>query len=485
MLAVGDCSGEACPVPPGSLPYAAAPGNVFILAAFAALTPPVVYAGLRYRTVLHSSFLLAALLVEVVGHVGKVFLVANPTSHPFSAVYLLGTHWGAILIGSAIYLALPHVIVVYGQEFRLVSDPAYLNIFFFIFDIFALAFQSVGIGFASTANTATEVSQGVNILLTGLAIQAVSLLAFLCIYRYFRYRLSHRRYILDDQFSLVYLSRRFKNLLICVQVVAALLIIRTAVRIAIFASGLSSPFARSPLTSFLLDDTLVLLAALILSVYPTGRAFGHAWSATSPCSASNPNSADNNILPLRLRRYRRNRSSRNQISKHVISLPYPSSVNSPRFSPGFSIREGMPSGLPAHPSPRAAQAQYATATTQHSPHSQIHPSPSVYVQPLITSPRNNPVHQRVAPPYDNMDYDTLIVTSPTTTNQSMPFLAGAGPQESPAFASAASTGTSTWAMMTPGAGGFHQHGYGEQGRRQSERERKGKEEGMVDGDALW
>ncbi len=61
----------------------------------------------------------------------------------------------------------------------------------------------------------TQVSQGVNILLTGLAIQAVSLLTFLGTYRYFRYRLSHRRYILDDRYSLVYLSRRFKYFMIC------------------------------------------------------------------------------------------------------------------------------------------------------------------------------------------------------------------------------------------------------------------------------
>jgi hypothetical protein len=128
-----------------------------MLAAFAALIPPVVYAGLRYRTLAHTSLLLAALVFEVVGHVGKIFLVANPTSHAYSALYLMGTHWGAILIGSSANLVLPHVMVIYGDEFRLVSDPVYLNILFFILDIFALALQSVGIGFAATAHTPAEV----------------------------------------------------------------------------------------------------------------------------------------------------------------------------------------------------------------------------------------------------------------------------------------------------------------------------------------
>jgi hypothetical protein len=158
MLVVGDCSGEACAVPPGSLPYGAAPaGNAVMLAAFVALLLPVLYAGLRYKTYLHSALLLAALLVEVGGHVGRIFLTANPASDASSAVYLIGTHWGAVLVGSAVNLVLPHVMVVYGEEFQLVSDPVYLNIFYFVLDIFMLAFQSVGIGFASTASTATEV----------------------------------------------------------------------------------------------------------------------------------------------------------------------------------------------------------------------------------------------------------------------------------------------------------------------------------------
>ncbi|KAK4154166.1 RTA1 like protein-domain-containing protein [Chaetomidium leptoderma] len=426
MLAVGDCSGEACPIPSGSLTYGNAPaGNAFMLAAFAALVPPVIYAGLRYKTLRHTLLLLAALLVAVVGHVGKIFLVANPTSHAYSAVYLMGTHWAAVLIGSAANLVLPHVMVIYGEEFRLVSDPVYLNILFFILDIFTLAFQSVGIGFASTASTAAEVSQGVNILLTGLAIQAVSLLVFLGTYRYFRYKLSHRRYILDDRYSLVYLSRRFKYFMIGIQVVASLLLVRTAVRIAIFANGLASTFAGSQVAAFLLDDTLVLLAILILTVYPAGRAFGVAWATTSPMASS---SIRPNTLPLRLRRHRRNRSSR--IDKRIISLPYPSPSTSPRFSPAFTPRGGMTPGLPAHPSPRAPQ-----------------PGP-----PLM-SPRNNPVHQRV--PYD---------TSPT---QDGPFLVS---QESPGLDSA------MW-MTTPPL---------EHGRKRPMWAGSGQEGNqMVDGDALW
>ncbi|KAL2187051.1 hypothetical protein L209DRAFT_686011 [Thermothelomyces heterothallicus CBS 203.75] len=443
MLAVGDCSGEACPNPPGSSPYGASrAGSAFMLAAFGALIPPVIYAALRYRTVPLSLLLLAALLVEVVGHVGRVLLAANPASDAYSTVYLVGTHWGAILLGSATNLVLPHVMVIYGPEFQLVSDPVYLNIFFFVLDISALSFQSVGIGFASTANTAAEVSQGLIILLTGLAVQAVNLLAFLSMYRYFRHRLEHRRYILDDRYSLVYLSRRFKYFMISVQAISCLLLFRTAVRIAVFADGLASSFARSQITSFLLDDALVLLAAMIHAAYPTGRAFGTAWAATSPLasSSSSPSSSSRrqDVLPLRLRRHRRRRRGA-RTDNRIVSLPYPypSPSATPRFSPAVAHIGGMTPGLPAHPSPRVA------------------PEPS----PPLTSPQQKPVHRRA--PYE---------ISPASD---VPFFFVS--QESPGLDSTVWTGSSPPPL--------------EYGRRKtSGRRRAGSSPEltqMVDRDALW
>ncbi|KAK4142057.1 uncharacterized protein C8A04DRAFT_30314 [Dichotomopilus funicola] len=524
MLEAGDCSGSACAVPSGSLLTSGAPaGNAFMLAAFAALFPPVIYAMLRYKTLAYSLFLLAALAVEVVGHVGKVFLVRDPSSHAYTAVCLMGTHWGAVLIGSAMNLVLPHVLVLYGDEFRLVSEPVYLNILFFVLDVFTLAFQSVGIGFASTARTATEVSQGTYILLTGLGIQAVNLLVFLGIYRYFKHKLSHRRYILDDRYSLLYMSRRFKYFMIGVQVVALLLIIRTAVRIAVFADGLTSSFASSPVTTFLLDDTLVLLAALFFTIYPVGRVFGSVWPPTSPTALTvySPNHGnahtpthhashtsftlsfpppptspthghtDNRLLPLRLRRHRRNRSSRSLNNhKRVISLPThnhnhlpynnnnPSSpsASTPRFSPGFTPRGGMTPGLPAHPSPRT-RAFYESQGYTQGGYSSNNTTP-------LTSPRNQPVHQRsMAMPYD------LAAASPT---QDMPFLSAAGGQgqgqDSSGLDSARWMGYENQPLafpppppppppLPPKEYGRKKKGKGGSG--------SGPENEMVDGDALW
>ncbi|KAL1842226.1 hypothetical protein VTJ49DRAFT_5838 [Mycothermus thermophilus] len=458
------CYAEDCPVFAEALVSGAAPaGNAAMLGLFAALIPPVAFNGLRYGARIHTALLLLALVVDVVGHVAKILLVANPTSRVYATVYPLGTHWGAVLVGSAAALVLPHVMVIYGDEFRLVSEPGYVNVFFLILDVFILAFQSVGIGFAATAHDAQEASQGVNIHLTGLAIQTFSLVSFLGVYRYFQYKLVHRRYILDDTYAHVYLTRRFRHFLVCIQASISLLLLRAIIRIAVWANSFTSAFARSQLTSFLLDDALVFLSALLLIAYPAGRAFGSAWSPTSPLA--NPSSSDpsdppmstNNPLPFR-RRHRRNRSSR--IYSHVISLPYSSPSQSPRFSPGSAnIRTGMPSGLPAHPSPHYSQ-QLPT------------PPPSA----PLTSPRNNPVHHRVP-------YPAATAGSPT---QNTGFLEA---QESPGLDAAAAAAAAAW---TTNGVGVQQQVEQQQGRRGRKwvGGSSGRTEGrpgdeMVEGDALW
>jgi hypothetical protein len=128
-----------------------------MLGLFAALIPPLVFTGLRYGARVHSGLLLLAIIFEVVGHIARILLVSNPTSHVYLMLYLLGTHWGAVLAGLSLALVLPHIMVIYGDEFQLVSEPGYVNVFFLVVDVFTLAFQSIGIGFASTA----EDSRGV------------------------------------------------------------------------------------------------------------------------------------------------------------------------------------------------------------------------------------------------------------------------------------------------------------------------------------
>lgn len=240
MLTARDCSSDtSCPIPSGFLSYQTSPAsNAFMLAAFAALIPINIFTGVRYKTPLYAVLATLGLLLEVVGHAGKILLRSNPASEGRFLLYMIGTLWGPTFISAAVYLVLPHVMVIYGEQFSLIHEPIYCNIVFVALDIFTLAFQSIGIALSATSDTELEVRvdtlkprrwhlnsgsltqqlqrhQGLNILLTGLTLQLTSLTLFLGGYWYFRLKLSHRRFIFDPTFSIVYLSSYFKKFLLC------------------------------------------------------------------------------------------------------------------------------------------------------------------------------------------------------------------------------------------------------------------------------
>ncbi|KAK4164469.1 hypothetical protein QBC43DRAFT_47064 [Cladorrhinum sp. PSN259] len=356
--------------------YRVAPaGSAVLLAAFVALIPINIFNGIRYKTPAYALVLTVALILEAISHIGRIFMSTDSATKSHAILYLIGTHWGPILIGSAIYMILPHVTVIYGQQFRLVSKGIYLNIAFVLLDLFALVFQFVGIVVVVNASTSSETKQALTILLAGLSIHAATLLIFLSLYRYFHFRLSHREYILDARLSHVYLSRRFKYYLIGAQIASILLLPRAIIRITATSGTLSIHFSVPEIATFLVDDCFTLLALLILSILPVGRAFSSSWAETSPVQS--PDALSD--LPLRRHLHRHRDSAKNhQIHKRHISYPCPSNTTgtavSPPFTPGWGVNTA-PTELPAH--------------SWESP---------------LTSPRHNPVYQRGIAPYE-VPYD--------------------------------------------------------------------------------
>jgi hypothetical protein len=237
MGASGDCTTTgSCPVRDGFLssPPSLAGSGIF-LAAFAILIPFNFFTGMRYNTPLYSSTIIAGLLFEAVGYVGRVLLNYDVASVPSFVIYMLGTIMGPAFITSAIYQILPHVVVLYGKDFTLISQPAYFSVVFLVFDLLTLVFQAAGIALAVAGGTQAQVSfnlgihlpeccankfliqisRGIIILLAGLGMQLASIALFLTIYWYFVYKLHHRRFILDPTFRDVYLSPKFKIFLLC------------------------------------------------------------------------------------------------------------------------------------------------------------------------------------------------------------------------------------------------------------------------------
>ena len=156
MLDTQECAAETCTTNFSQYQPALA-GNAFMTAAFAALVPVNLYTGVRYKTPLYAALMVSGLLLEILGHVGVVLLRTDTTSHGFFSLYMMGTLFGPTLLGSANYLALPRVMVLYGEGFSLISRPIYFSIAFAIIDILTLAFQSTGVAFASSDGSTDEV----------------------------------------------------------------------------------------------------------------------------------------------------------------------------------------------------------------------------------------------------------------------------------------------------------------------------------------
>lgn len=155
----GDCTLLTCPVPDGffSSPPSAA-GSGFFLAAFSLLIPVHLFTGIRYRTPLYSSAIIAGLAFEVMGYIGRILLKSDVASTSYFALYLTGVNMGPTFLTAAIFLTLPRIVVLYGKGFTLISQPLYFAMFFLAFGAFALAFETAGAAFAATGGIPEEVS---------------------------------------------------------------------------------------------------------------------------------------------------------------------------------------------------------------------------------------------------------------------------------------------------------------------------------------
>ncbi|ROW08174.1 hypothetical protein VPNG_06904 [Cytospora leucostoma] len=189
---------------------------------------------------------------------------------------------GPTFITAAVYMVLPHILAVYGSDLSIIAEPVWLSYFSLGWDIFTLAFQAIGSAFAAEGSSKTEIQQGINVLIAGLGLQIFSILGFFGLYYWHMSRAHRNRDFLDPRFSAVYNSAKFKSALLCMQVALGLILARTIARLIQLKSGLGSSLSQSQVYVVVLDGTLVLLAAILLTIFTPGSAFGRAWGMTSP-----------------------------------------------------------------------------------------------------------------------------------------------------------------------------------------------------------
>jgi len=87
---------------------------------------------------------------------------------------------GPAFMTASIYLTLGHLVNVFGAHYSRFLPRTYTCVFVSS-DFIALAIQAVGGALTASAETDSQRQVGVNILITGLTLQAAGLLIFLCL----------------------------------------------------------------------------------------------------------------------------------------------------------------------------------------------------------------------------------------------------------------------------------------------------------------
>lgn len=93
-------------------------GNIIFIALFAVLIPLALGLGVKYRSSVFATTITTGLALEVVGYVGRFLLRDNPTGRTDFILFLVGTILGPAFICGAIFLVMPHIVTVYGDDFR-------------------------------------------------------------------------------------------------------------------------------------------------------------------------------------------------------------------------------------------------------------------------------------------------------------------------------------------------------------------------------
>ena len=247
--------------------------NLFFLVFFAIFVIPQVGLGIWYRT---WGFLVAmffGLALEAVGYGSRIMIHNNPfADNPF-LIYLITLTIAPVFIAAAIYLCLTRMIGLYGDHLSRFR-PRTIAIAFMCSDFLSLVLQAIGGALADTASTHHAARIGIDIMIAGLLLQALSLAAFLIFVVDFS--LSVRKGTLDPTPAKQAMrnSALFKVFTASLLLATLAILVRSIFRVAELWEGFSGDLWNNETDFLILDGAMIALATICLTVMHPGTAFG-------------------------------------------------------------------------------------------------------------------------------------------------------------------------------------------------------------------
>ncbi|KAI1270775.1 hypothetical protein F5Y18DRAFT_414370 [Xylariaceae sp. FL1019] len=256
-------------------------GNAVFLALFAILIPIALWLGFRYSSVGFGTAIATGLALEVVGYIGRLLLHSSPNNRSAFIVFLVGTILGPTCICAAIFLTMPRIVAVYGEEYRSWRPNWYLYLFAALFGI-SFVLELAGSLVSTIHDDNDQIDTGIQVAVAGLAIQLATLIIFIVHGVCFAIALRTRQHGLDPKFAAIYNSKLYSITIALFVISIIAIIIRTAYRLVDVAEGYASSIAQNEELFLVLDGFLMLLAIILLLIGFPARALGQAWVQTSP-----------------------------------------------------------------------------------------------------------------------------------------------------------------------------------------------------------
>lgn len=176
--------------------------------------------------------------------------------------------------------------MLYGEHLSPVK-PRTVAITFMTSDFCSLVLQAGGGGIAETATDNGTAQRGINVMISGLLLQAISISVFLSFMVLFgwRSRTGKSRQTpesVDEQTVRAQLSQPlFKMFLVSLLVATVAILVRSVYRVVELWGGFEGDLWNNEKDFMILDGATMALSVLLLSAFHPGIAFGANWSAAN------------------------------------------------------------------------------------------------------------------------------------------------------------------------------------------------------------
>ncbi|KAL4808593.1 RTA1 like protein-domain-containing protein [Aspergillus unguis] len=279
-----NCTLQTCSIEDAYVTYQPTiAGNSIYTALFGILLIAQIVQCPIYRMWGFSGSMIAGLILEVLGYIGRILSHDDPFSFDWFLMNLICLTIGPVFFCAAIYFLLGQIVVAYQGEAISRLRPRNYTIVFVSCDIISLVLVSAGGAITSNADDNPSLSDtGVNIMIAGLACQVAALTIFICLALEFAFRM-HRHLkhqslstMVDrkDEFEKLRAKKWWKVFLLALVLATITVYARSIFRVVELNGGFDSALANDEIAFMILEGAMISITCLCLTVLHPGKALG-------------------------------------------------------------------------------------------------------------------------------------------------------------------------------------------------------------------